>query len=114
MQSEIETEVLKRDGLLTEIVRRLVEVYHPSSIYLFGSKARGDERADSDYDILVVVPVHTPAELLGSGRGYEALWSTGTATDVLVCTESYFNSRMAVNASLPSAVMHEGKLLYAA
>jgi len=30
------------DPVLSEIVRRLSEVYHPLRIYLFGSAARGD------------------------------------------------------------------------
>ena len=111
---QVEAEILKRDSMLAEIVRRLAEVYNPRSIYLFGSKARGDEGPDSDYDILVVVPDEAPTEYRSSRRGYQALWSIGTAADVLVCTESYFDSRTRVNASLPSSVMREGKLLYAA
>jgi len=34
--------------LLAEIVRRMVEVYRPERIYLFGSTARGDAGPDSD------------------------------------------------------------------
>lgn len=47
---------LDSDPVLSEIVRRLVAAYEPERIYLFGSKARGDEGPDSDYDLLVVVP----------------------------------------------------------
>ena len=38
------------DPVLPEVVRRLVEAYHPLRIYLFGSAARGDAGPDSDYD----------------------------------------------------------------
>jgi hypothetical protein len=34
-------EVLRRDPVLAEVVRRLVEAYAPERVYLFGSKARG-------------------------------------------------------------------------
>ena len=30
--------------------------YDPDSIYLFGSRAWGEPREDSDYDLLVIVP----------------------------------------------------------
>ncbi len=50
------------DARLAELVRRLVEAYEPERIYLFGSHARGDAGADSDYDLLVVVPEAAPPE----------------------------------------------------
>ena len=43
-----------QDPVLGEIVRRLVDDCQPERIYLFGSRARGNARADSDYDIMVV------------------------------------------------------------
>jgi predicted nucleotidyltransferase len=46
------------DPVLSEIVRRLSEVYHPLRIYLFGSAARGDAGPDSDYDLMVILPDH--------------------------------------------------------
>jgi predicted nucleotidyltransferase len=102
------------DSVLTEIIRRAVELYHPERIYLFGSVARGEAGADSDYDLMVVVPDETPAALRDSGRAYRAIWRLGIAADVLVWTHSDFHSRLHLRASLPSTVCREGKLLYAA
>lgn len=42
-------------ALVDEIVRTLISRFHPRRIYLFGSRARGDERPDSDYDFLIEV-----------------------------------------------------------
>lgn len=102
------------DPKLAEVVRRLVEAYAPERIYLFGSKARGDAGADSDYDVLVVVPDDAPPERRRSRLAYVALRGTGTAADVLVCTRRYFEERLHLKASLPATIAREGKLLYAA
>ena len=41
---------------LEQITRRIVEGFHPQRLILFGSRARGDERRDSDVDLLIVAP----------------------------------------------------------
>ena len=102
------------DPLLGEIVRRLVQAYHPERIYLFGSHARGDAGPDSDYDLLVVVTDSAPADQRRSRLAYEALWGTGTAADVLVWTRQAFDERRHLRASLPATVLSEGRLLYGA
>ncbi len=112
MQSHVGT--LPRDAVLAEIVRRLVDAYEPERVYLFGSQARGDVHDDSDYDLLVIVPDSAPPKRRRSRLAYEVLWGVGAAADVLVWTHSSFESRLHLKASLPSTVVSEGRLLYAA
>jgi len=102
------------DPVLAEVVRRLVGVYHPLEIYLFGSAARGDAGPDSDYDIMVVVRDDVSRELQDPKFGYVALGGLGIAKDILVWTRSEFDKRLHLKASLPSTVLLEGKRLYAA
>jgi len=40
------------DPKLQEIVSRIVDAVHPTRIYLFGSRARGDASSDADCHIL--------------------------------------------------------------
>lgn len=114
MGTEIQRQVLDDDPALREIVRRIADAYHPLRIYLFGSKARGTEGPDSDYDLLVVVRDDAPPQLKRSKLAHQTLWGVGKAKDVLVCTEGWFRSRASVVTSLPATVIREGKLLYAA
>ena len=37
-------------------MKRMTRALRPQRVILFGSRARGDHRADSDYDLLIVAP----------------------------------------------------------
>jgi len=108
------TEILKRDPKLRLIVERLIAAYEPDHIYLFGSMARGDMDADSDYDLMVIVPDGATAERKNSRLAYEVLRGTGIAADVLVWTRTNFDRRAHVVASLPATILREGQLIHAA
>ncbi len=105
--------LLEKDAKLAEIVRRLVAAFEPERIYIFGSKARGEEGPDSDYDVMVLVPDDAPPERRRSRLAYEALRGTGVAADILVWARTRFDGRRHVVASLPATVEREGRLVYA-
>jgi len=42
------------DAVVKKVVDAIVEELHPTRVILFGSRARGDYRPDSDIDLLVV------------------------------------------------------------
>ena len=74
------------------VIERIVEVLDPEEIWLFGSRARGTAAADSDWDLLVVVP----DELVFLGFDDPmVVWNvkqgTGVRADVLVCRASEFD-----------------------
>jgi hypothetical protein len=113
-QTEITKPPSADDPVLRDIVRRLVGVYHPERIYLFGSTARGDAGPDSDYDLMIIVPDEAPQRLRRGNPGYRALRGTGVAADVQVWPQGDFNRQLHLKASFPSTVVREGKLLYGA
>jgi hypothetical protein len=70
-----------QDARLTEAVRRLVEDLHPRAIILFGSRARGNHRESSDYDLLVI-----SERLLNYDEVYRPVAGRGLRCDVVPCT----------------------------
>jgi len=99
---------------LQEIVRRLVEIYRPERIYLFGSAARGDAGLESDFDLMVVVPDDTPREVRENKEVFRALLDINAPIDILVWTRRHFDERLHLRVSFPSTIVREGKLVYAA
>ena len=115
MQTVHSSEVPSAENpVLGTIVNRLVQIFQPDRVYLFGSVARGDAGPDSDYDLMIVIPDTAPQSMRDSGPAYRALWRLGAAVDLLVWTRSEFDTRLHLRASLPSTIRREGRLLYAA
>ncbi len=73
--------------MIEEIVKRVTGAIHPLRVILFGSAARGAMRAESDVDLLIVVPDGTHRRD-ASRRAFRALTGIGIAKDVIVVTES--------------------------
>lgn len=106
--------ILDRDPVLREIVRRLVETLQPERIYLFGSRARGGEEPQSDYDLLVLVSRPREPRYALAQRGFRALRGIPAAVDVLVWDRESFDSRTHLPASFAATIVREGKLVHAA
>lgn len=104
--------MLSTDQNIKTVVDRLVEIYQPVAIYLFGSRARGDAGKDSDYDFFIVVPDDADKEQRRGGAAYEALAGTGIAADFLIEVYSMFNALKSRRATIHGKVSREGQLLY--
>lgn len=92
---------------LNEAVNRLVEGLHPRAIILFGSRARGDHRPDSDYDLLVISD-----ELRDYDEVYAPLVGSGIGTDVVPCTAAAWRRAGDEAGGVLRAAFDEGILLY--
>lgn len=96
-------------GFLTA---RLVADLQPSEIWLFGSRARGDARPDSDFDLLVVFPDSAGREAYDYYRARLPVSASGLGVDVIPCTESAFAAGRARVNTIANEVAREGRLIY--
>jgi predicted nucleotidyltransferase len=73
------------EGLVRDIVRRIVDVAQPEKVILFGSRARGDAHPGSDYDLLVIKQSDEP-RYRRSAPLYVALADLPVEVEVMVYT----------------------------
>ena len=99
------------DPVLDEMVRRLVDAVHPDRIILFGSRARGDARPDSDYDLLLIAPsalsrgdrsIPLFRALRGIPVPIDVIWRTQPEVDEWLGAKSYYTTR----------AVREGRVVY--
>ncbi|MBI5841555.1 MAG: nucleotidyltransferase domain-containing protein [Chloroflexi bacterium] len=98
--------------LRKEIVSRLVEEFHPETIYLFGSHAWGTPHDGSDMDLMVIVTTSRQKPIQRAIRAQRSLKGLKASVDVLVKTRREFERYTSVKASLEAQITREGKLLY--
>ena len=103
------------ESLLERMVRAIVDEVDPEQVILFGSRARGDATAESDFDFIVV-----EAGPFGAGRSrhdeearlYRALAGCGAPKDILVYSrDDVEHWRDSLNHVLARA-LREGRVLY--
>ena len=104
------------DALLDRMIRTIVDEVDPEQVILFGSRARGDARPDSDVDLLVV-----ESEPFGAGRSRHAetvrlnraLVATPVARDILVYSRDDIEQWRGSLNHVAARALREGRVLYA-
>ncbi len=103
------------DALLDRMVEKIVKEVDPDQIILFGSRARGDARAGSDVDLVVVESEPFGQERsrrLEAARLYRTLSGFGVSKDILVYSRDEVDYwRDSLNHVLARA-LREGRVLY--
>jgi len=100
------------DSLLQEVTRRLVELFQPEQVILFGSHAWGIPSAGSDVDVMVIVAQSELSDYERSVLGHRCLSGLDIAKDVIVKTRAEFDFLRDVRASLEYKIARRGKVLY--
>lgn len=99
------------EAVLREITRRIASRFNPEKLILFGSFARGEQNADSDLDLLVVMRVS------GSRRRQAvaidlALAGIPLPTDVIVVSPEDVEKYRDIPGAVVGEAFREGRVLY--
>jgi predicted nucleotidyltransferase len=98
---------------LPHMVERIVEVLHPVQVWLFGSRARGEARPDSDWDFLAVLPDDAPEADLDIAAVWARLRDLRLLrVEVLTMTRGEFDEWKGALGTLAEIVASTGRVVY--
>jgi len=93
------------------IVERIAEAVQPLQIWLFGSRARGDQHEHSDVDLMLVLDSAADRRAC-RGKAYGQLEGLKLSADIIVVTAEQVVQRGRVAGTLLNNALEEGKLVY--
>lgn len=97
---------------IAPLIERIVARLEPEEIWLFGSRAEGRARPDSDYDLLAVLPDSTSESALDLMKAWELTCGLGVPADLVPCTRADFEDEKDEVGTLARAAYHRGKRIY--
>jgi uncharacterized protein len=112
-EGELPTKVYSGPDIPRSVIRRyarkIAERFRPDKIILFGSHAYGKPHADSDVDLLVIMPARNQLD-----QAVKIRWQLPAPfpMDLLVRTPKNVASRIADGDSFLQEITSKGKVLY--
>lgn len=100
------------DEQIATVVRQILALGSPSKIVLFGSRARGTARPDSDLDLLIVEESNLP-RYRRAQRYLRALIGIFPEKDVVVWTPQEIEEWARVPNAFITTALREGRVFYA-
>lgn len=97
---------------LAAVVSRIVDNIDPEAVWLFGSRAKGSHRPDSDFDLLVVTRLEDGAMGYDYDRVYAPVLGTGVGCDAVPCRIDDFRREAKSRTGLVREVLDSGVNLY--
>jgi uncharacterized protein len=101
------------EHLIAEAGRRLAVAAPDAKVILFGSRARGEGRSDSDLDLLVIEP-EIKSRRAESVRLREALGNLGVPVDLVVVPASHVDEWGHFEGTMLNDALREGRVLFPA
>jgi len=99
------------DKVTDDIVRRILRTGDPEKVILFGSRARGDARPNSDYDLLVIEESNEPRYRRAAPL-YVALADLPVEVEVMVYTPEEVEEWSGVPQAFVTTALREGRTIY--
>lgn len=95
-----------------DLLRSVVEHFNPRRVILFGSRARGGVRKDSDHDLLVIVDDDIPAQKLHWRSLHEARKRYRKAVDIVPYRQSTYDDQVGIVGTLPHMAEAGGVVVF--
>lgn len=100
------------DSAIDSIVAKVVERADPVAIWLFGSRAEGKAREESDYDVMIVVDDSYPSGRANTLEAWSIVGDLPIPVDATMVRAGIFEKRREEVGSLSYQVARKGKLVY--
>ncbi|WRH64360.1 MAG: nucleotidyltransferase domain-containing protein [Fuscovulum sp.] len=98
----------RQEPCLSLLVQLCKSNLSAEEVWLFGSRARGDHRPDSDWDILAILPDTSPESFLEPVLLWELRRKSGLKADLFAVKRSEFQDALDSVTTLSRAVHDEG------
>lgn len=102
---------ISNETLIGEAGRRLAAAAPGAKVILFGSRARGEARPDSDLDLLVIEPDEVPKRRGETARLRRELRGLDVALDVIVISAKHAEEWGHFKGSMLNEALSEGRVL---
>lgn len=102
----------QQSAYIRRLCQRIVEAFHPEKIILFGSRAYGKPREDSDIDLMVVMP-YKGDDAMTAVRVLNHL-DVLAPIDLLVRSPEEVRERIEIGDRFMREIVERGKVLYEA
>ena len=99
------------DNALQKAVDIIVKVADPDKIILFGSRSRGDNREDSDYDLCILKRDVEHRRRLAQ-KLYRSLYGVRIPIDIIVETQNNLDDQKDDPSLVYKQIFQDGVLIY--